>query len=295
MKTSAEPVRWGGFLLRERGVFTGILGSVFVLGLVLAGIVCYVHPRKFESRCVVEPGAMPGLTIGSTDPETVCAIMTSEESLDRVVEDLDLCKRWGYDQETTCEILQSAVSAKVQANGKLVEVTVGLRKPDEARDVAAAVVRAWGTRMRDAANAFAKESIDLATTGAEVHQLNADQFDKELAACLARQPENPAVPAGIRDKLERERTLERNMRAEALRLTALRDIQHIPLVIHEQPGYAQKPVSPDVPALFGRWATGALLTGLCLAIPAAALAQHTKQRRASAERNATAAAAEANW
>ena len=38
-----------------------------------------------------------------------------------------------------------------------------------------------------------------------------------------------------------------------------------------------------------------LIAGLCLAIPAAALAQHTKLRRASAERNATAAAAEANW
>lgn len=295
MTTSEKPVPWGGFLLKERGVFTGILGAVFVLGLVLAGIVCYIHPRKYESRCVVEPGAMPGLTIGATDPETVCAIMKSKENLIRVAEDLDLTKRWGYDSESTCEILQSTVSAKVQANGKLVDVTVTLGKPEDARDIAAAVVRAWGKQMRDAVTTHAKEAITHAQTGAEVHQLNADQFDKELAACLARQPENPAVPAGIREKRDRERALEQAMRAEVIRLTALRDIQHVPLVIHEQPVFSRKPVLPDVPALFGRWATGALLTGLCLALPAAAMAQRAKQRRAASERLDSGTAAEPNW
>lgn len=264
-------------------MFIGILGSVFVLGLILAGIVCYIHPRNYEARCVAEPGAMPGLTIGATDPETVCAIMTSKENLTRVAEALELNKRWEYDSETICGILRSTVSAKVQANGKLVDVTVTLGSPEDARDVAAAVVRAWGKQMRDAVSAYAKETIDRAQTGAEVHQLNAEQFEEELAACLARQPENPAVSAGIREKLDRERALGQAKRAEVVRLTALRDIQHVPLVIHEQPVAPGKPVSPDVAALFGRWSTGALLVGLCLALPAAALAQHARQRRGPSE------------
>ena len=288
-------IRRVGFLYTERGVFLSTLAAVYVLGLVLAGIVCMVAPRSYESRCVAEPGAMPGLTIGATDPETVCAIMVSKKNLMAASATLELEKRWGYDPETVCGILQKTTTATVQANGKLVEVTVRNQSPADARDIAAEVVRAWGRHMRDEARDFCTKSIDLASNKAEIHRLNAEQYGQDLAACLARKPENPAVPDGIRLKLDRERSLEKAMRDEEARLIAQRETRSIPLVIHEEPVMATKAVSPDVAALFGRWSNGGLLTGLFLAIAAAALTRHLKVRSAATRDAGVNATPEVNW
>ena len=295
MSTGASVFRRLGFLYTERGVFLSTLAAVYVLGLVVAGIVCLVAPRAYESRCVAEPGATPGLTIGATDPETVCAIMVSKRNLLDVSATLELAKRWGFDRDSVCNILQNTTTATVQANGKLVEITVRNRSPEDARDIAAEVVRAWGRHMRDEARDFCTKSINLASSKAEIHRLNAEQYEQELADCLARKPENPAVPDGIRQKLDRERALEKAMRDEETRLIAQRETHVIPLVIHEEPVMATKAVSPDVAALFGTWSNGALLTGLVLAIAAAALTRHLKARRTAARNPGVDATPEVNW
>ena len=202
---------------------------------------------------------------------------------------------WGYDPETVFGILRNTTTATVQTNGKLVEVTARNQSPEDARDITAEVVRAWGRHMRDAAREFCTKSIDLASNKAEIHRLNAEQYEQDLAACLARKPENPAVPDGIRQKLDHERSLEKAMRAEETRLIAQRETHVIPLVIHEEPVAVYKAVSPDVAALFGTWSNGALLTGLVLAIAAAALTRHLKVRRAATRNAGVNATPDVNW
>ncbi|MCF7732783.1 MAG: hypothetical protein K9N23_13925 [Akkermansiaceae bacterium] len=146
---------------------TSVTASVFVLGLLVAGVVCYVTPRMYQARSVFEPLTTPGVTVGATDPETVAAILTSKECLLEVCDHLDLEQQWKLDRESACQALRQCVTVAVQPNGRLVEVTVRLDQPTTARDVAAELPRTWGRRALKLAEQQYTNTIVRAENGAE--------------------------------------------------------------------------------------------------------------------------------
>lgn len=248
---------------RNRTVWTATTGIVILLASLLGGIVAYVGPRTYESRCVVEllpaSAEVAKLNDGETLAEqvrTAAEVMVLQVVCNRVSDALDLELRWGLDRESTVLVLKGAVAAEVIPGTTLIEIRTRMHDAEDARDVAMEVPEAFRDRLAEIEDRQLESQLacldrfeqDLDFEKDQlVKRFDVDAADGKIQSEIAGIEAKRTVVAGERGRLE----LRRRVPVERL-------------VVHEQPTLARSPVAPDVPLIFVGWVLGGLVVGLIL-------------------------------
>jgi capsular exopolysaccharide synthesis family protein len=140
-----------------------VIIAVFLLVLITAALVTFILPEAYASTARIRierdtsdipemSGVAPALN--SYDPyfiQTEFEIIQSEVILERVIEKLDLMRRWGDRYaggqalrfKETLQILQGLIDLKPVRNTSLIEIRVYSQKPEEAAELANAIAEAY--------------------------------------------------------------------------------------------------------------------------------------------------------
>ncbi|MGA0844945.1 MAG: GumC family protein [Luteolibacter sp.] len=136
----------------------GIILLTLLLVFMTAAVITYVMPKKYESTAVMEvKPPLPGMSpLGSSMTETSGAgrmtpqffgtefeKIKSRNSLEKVVEGLQLVNRWNVDKEQALSILKGIVDTQNIRGTDLISIRVRHTNRVDARDVAEEVARAY--------------------------------------------------------------------------------------------------------------------------------------------------------
>lgn len=152
----------------------GIILLSLLLVFMTAAIITYVMPKKYESETTIEvKPRVPGLSpLGSQLNElsgsgrmteqffgTEFEKIKSRNSLDKVVQNLELVNRWSVDKETALRILKGIVNTQNIRGTDLISIRVRHTNKVDARDIAEEVARSYRQyraeiESRDAENAL---------------------------------------------------------------------------------------------------------------------------------------------
>lgn len=136
----------------------GIILLSLLLVFMTAAVITYVMPKKYESETTIEvKPRIPGLSpLGSQLNElagtgrmteqffgTEFEKIKSRNSLQKVVQNLELVNRWGVDKETALAILKAIVNTQNIRGTDLISIRVRHTNKVDARDVAEEVARAY--------------------------------------------------------------------------------------------------------------------------------------------------------
>lgn len=154
----------------------GIILLTLLLVFMTAAVITYVMPKKYESEATIEvKPRVPGMSVlGANYTESSFSKMMtpqffgtefekikSRNSLEKVVENLELVNRWGVDKETALRILKGIVNTQNIRGTDLISIRVRHTNKVDARDIAEEVANAYkeyrtGIERRDADLALAK-------------------------------------------------------------------------------------------------------------------------------------------
>ncbi|MBU6170473.1 MAG: polysaccharide biosynthesis tyrosine autokinase [Verrucomicrobia bacterium] len=136
----------------------GIILLSLLLVFMTAAVITYVMPKKYESEATIEvkPRAAGLSPLGSdlnelsgagrTTPQffgTEFEKIKSRNSLEKVVQNLELVNRWSTDKETALQILKGIVNTQNIRGTDLISIRVRHTNKVDARDIAEEVARAY--------------------------------------------------------------------------------------------------------------------------------------------------------
>ena len=152
----------------------GIILLSLLLVFMTAAVITYVMPKKYESQATIEvkpraAGISPlGAQLnelsgaGRMTPQffgTEFEKIKSRNSLEKVVQNLELVNRWGVDKETALNILKGIVNTQNIRGTDLISIRVRHTNKVDARDIAEEVAQSYRqyraeVESRDAENAL---------------------------------------------------------------------------------------------------------------------------------------------
>jgi capsular exopolysaccharide synthesis family protein len=152
----------------------GIILLSLLLVFMTAAVITYVMPKKYESSTTIEvkPRAAGISPLGSQLNElsgagrmtqqffgTEFEKIKSRNSLEKVVQNLELVNRWGVDKETALNILKGIVNTQNIRGTDLISIRVRHTNKVDARDIAEEVAQSYRNyraeiESRDAENAL---------------------------------------------------------------------------------------------------------------------------------------------
>ena len=136
----------------------GIILLTLLMVFMTAAVITYVMPKKYESQAIIEvkPRVAPLSPLGPNMTETAGGRMVtaqffatefekikSRNSLQKVVEGLELTNRWNVDQETAISILKGVVNTQNMRGTDLIAIRVRHQNKVDARDIAEEVSKAY--------------------------------------------------------------------------------------------------------------------------------------------------------
>jgi len=174
----------------------GIILLTFLLVLLVAGVITYILPRQYVGRVVMEIQKQGrDLEIfshqsGAANPfyshqylQTQFEIITSKETLYRVIDDLNLVERWGVPNKAAAYgSLAGRTSTNARRQTDLIEIEVFAGDPEEAAELANAVANEYKLRrlqVEDERSQRSRESlaIQLSQMEEKVEQSQAAYID----------------------------------------------------------------------------------------------------------------------
>jgi uncharacterized protein involved in exopolysaccharide biosynthesis len=232
---------------------------VAVLGcFLIAAIITYLTPSKFESTAVIEilDHRLRVNGMESQEPRTEAFYqteikkITSRNSLIKAIESLDLSKRWGVDRETALAILKGALKPQQIRGTDLISISAIHTNREDARDIVAEVSRAYIDYRKELAEKPLAEMVE------ELHKMLLNQEDsvaeKRKALSLISMRED-TDSLGNQNLIDAKRDLELELavlQETKLKLTNYEIEKNSPnlssVVVHDDPIISETPVSPNV-------------------------------------------------
>ena len=130
--------------------FRVLLLASFPVGLLLcflfSGVVTYVMPRLFESTAVIQVKPSANDTNMASFFPTEFEVIRSKVTLKMAVQKLDLTERWGLPVDEVVNLLHASVYVTNIRGTDLISITTRRTSPEDARDIALAVVEAYKER-----------------------------------------------------------------------------------------------------------------------------------------------------
>ena len=163
----------------------GVILLTLLLVFMTASVITYVMPRKYESYATIEVKPREktidplGEVMRSNEPRMTARFFGTEfekiksrNSLGRVIDKLDLMKKWGMDRESVLLTLKGIVNTQNIRETDLISITVRHTNKDDARDIAVEVALAY----KDYRTELEGKSIDKGVS--ELKKAVREQGDK---------------------------------------------------------------------------------------------------------------------
>jgi capsular exopolysaccharide synthesis family protein len=165
----------------------GIILLTLLLVFMTAAVITYVMPKKFESEATIQvKPRMAGMSpLGERMNEasgarlmtpqffaTEFEIIKSRNSLEKVVDNLQLVNRWNVDKETALKILKGIVDTQNLRGTDLISIRVRHTNKEDARNVAEEVARSYKTYREEIERRDAERAL------LELNKAVRDQEDK---------------------------------------------------------------------------------------------------------------------
>jgi uncharacterized protein involved in exopolysaccharide biosynthesis len=148
-------------------------------GLLVAAVITYVMPKKYESEAVIEVMQRhqpPG--VDTTEPQapprhaTEARILMSRKVLEQVIVNLQLTNRWNLDKETAIRILKDIVEIQRIGGTDLISIRARHTNPVDACDIAGELVTVYKANLAETDSSESKRYIQ------EINKMIRDQEDK---------------------------------------------------------------------------------------------------------------------
>ncbi len=256
-------------------VFLVMIPVGSIMGLLVAAVVTYVMPKKYESEMVIEVKPLGGEKASpKITPQffgTEFEKIKSSNSLGKVVDNLGLIDKWGVDRETAIRILKGIVNTQNIRGTDLISIRVRHTNREDARDIAAEVAKSYrdyrieimkreeGERLRELKKAvFDQEdrveerrkvlSLIVKIKGIEPKGWDSPADNAELNTSPGSKHREVDIQdyAGAKRELETERELLQSLKLKLIDADITAKIQEESVIIHEEPQIAQIPISPNV-------------------------------------------------
>ena len=165
----------------------GIILLTLLLVFMTAAVITYVMPKKYESEATIEVkprsagmsplGQMMSEASGANrmTPQffgTEFEKIKSRNSLEKVVENLELVNRWNVDKETALNILKGIVNTQNIRGTDLISIRVRHTNKVDARDIADEVAKAYKAYRNEIESREAERQLQ------ELNKAVRDQEDK---------------------------------------------------------------------------------------------------------------------
>ena len=256
-----------------------VLGPI--LGFLVAAVVTRVTPIQYESTAVVQvmspsSGHASAGVLGSRQFfATQFEVITASKTLAPVVEELDLVRQWGKNQDEIIGTLKESITVSQVTGTDLISITVRFVDPVLGQKIAEGVANSYQNRRNNEERQRA--DIQLEALDAEIQEQKAhvektrkalDAFVRITGRTYFEGNGSESTPdveasedAADREALRREGADYRRLTADyeaALSLLQELKLAHstrrvelraprVAVTIHEQPKVGLRPVSPNVP------------------------------------------------
>lgn len=242
-----------------------------VLGFLVAAVVTYIMPVKYESFATIEVYPHEPPTHLATEMEK----LSSTTVLNRATDELDLSMRWGTDRQTSIDLLRDSLTIEGIHGTDLIQVHARHHNREDARDIVAAVVnshQAIRSEILDAQKEMRLRELRAAISEQEqkVVELRAQKMTGG-----ADSPHADAESAPDLDALhDQETDVLMQMKVDAATLAhhgnnGLFDPARI--ILHDAPVVAMAPISPNVRLNLLLGAASGLILGFPIALVIMAL------------------------
>ncbi len=176
----------------------GIILLTLMLVFMTAAVITYVMPRKFESEAMIEVkprtgGDSPlGTVVASSGPRmtpqffgTEFEKIKSSSSLAKVVDTLDLTRKWGVgDKDTAIRILKGIVNTQNIRGTDLISIRVRHTSKEDARDITLEVARAYKSYRAELENRDADKELHQLDLAVREQEDKVEERRKNLAAIV---------------------------------------------------------------------------------------------------------------
>ncbi|MES2661268.1 MAG: protein kinase [Verrucomicrobiota bacterium] len=135
------PLPKRGLMRRWRWVFLVMIPLGMLLGLMAAGVMAYVMPKKYEAEAIVEVRAPADSTVTPAFFGSQFEAMKSPALLAYVSQELDLPIKWNTDEEGVIRILKGIVNTQNIRGTDLITLKVRHTNPEDAVRITKAVIR----------------------------------------------------------------------------------------------------------------------------------------------------------
>ena len=261
-----------------------------ILGFLLAAVVTYVMPKEYESSATIEVKPRP-LTLLHQDQASsqMTEMYLSKEfekiksraSLLKVIEGMDLTKRWGMDEESVVHELKRMIYVENIRGTDLISLRVRSGDKELARDIAVGVAMAYKEYREELAQKRAEKRINGLKRAVREQE---DKVEERRRISLRESgrvwpylldgSNLPRSIDGAREKysdagqdFEIEKSLLDKLKLKLISAEIDADMEKSAVVIHEEPVVPDFPVSPNVTRNLVLGAVGGALLSPLLALP----------------------------
>ncbi len=190
------------------------------VGLMVAAVVTYVMPKQYESGAVlqVRPSTMGGGLTSEFE------MIRSAKTLEIAASELELEKRWSMDTQQVLGRLREIVEVENIHGTDLIKIDVRATNPRDAKDVAAAVSRAYRMRRAEWENEGIDGVVAALREAVMAQEKVVEEKRRELASLIRSEgltfaPKEPRVHVWLeRQKIERQAQMEKLSRHEGTSL-----------------------------------------------------------------------------
>lgn len=235
-----------------------------VIGLMVAAVVTYVIPKKYESQATIEvrQGPMDGGSHQMT-PQffgTEFEIIISHDSLVKVTDKLELANKWGVDKETAIRILKGIVQTQNIRGTDLILVTVRHTNKADARDITAEIVRVYRDYRKEVSKRDLERNLAEWNKSVREQEDKVEERRKFLSEIEMAREKNITVDGtetllhlsdspnyiDAKNDFEKNQTVLSEMKLNLVRETMNGKLSEDSVIIHEEPQIGDFPVSPNV-------------------------------------------------
>ena len=233
----SKPIRWMSPVLLPLGA---------VLGLVVAALITYVAPKIYESEAVIEVRKSAGAPMVQS---LVLERIKSRVTMERVVDQLELANKWNLDKDAAVLVLKKIVTYQGIQGTDLIAVKVRHTDRMEAVRITSAVVGNFKDQLEHVEREKSRKALDDLSTS--IMDLRVDLENKReifVSEVMHWRAGKENREACVDAKNTWYETLERlsTVSSERRNLKIGQAMGNDPVLVHQEPGTPDSPISPNV-------------------------------------------------
>lgn len=246
-------------------------------GFLVAAVVTYVMPKKYESECVIELRPLMS-TLAESLPDGNWELdapgresIKSDKVIEQVVTRLELANRWAVDSKSAATTLRGLLTVQPVHGTDLVSIRARHTNKVEAKEMVEALVAAYSQMRSEADIAHRAAVIAKLKSVITTEEAKAAKLREELQSYVGGLGKGGRDIAVVKADLDAAQTGLEKLKLKLAAEEAAAELGEKSVLIHEAAVVPQIPVSPNVMLNLGLGSALGLLLSPLFALPLMAL------------------------